>query len=158
MKSAAAPQRGDEMFLGKFGKVLPVVLLLAPAVAQAKPKWKSVFVGSDLTVALDTAAIHANADGSYSVWTRWDYKKPRVLENKKSYTRLVERAELKCAPVVMKRVNTALYDRAGTVVKEPEELAAAEVRLMSWDPPKKNSDGEKVWAAVCRNIAAHKKK
>ena len=146
------------MFLAKIGKVLPVVLLLAPAVAQAKPKWKTVYTGSDVTVAVDTAAVAANADGSYSVWTRWDYKKPRVLENKKSYTRLVEKAELKCSPVVMKRVNTALYDRAGTVVKEPEELGAAEVRLMSWDPPKKGSDGEKVWAAVCKNITARKKK
>ncbi|MBA3645405.1 MAG: hypothetical protein H0W63_04445 [Gemmatimonadaceae bacterium] len=146
------------MFLGKIGKVLPFVLLLAPAAAQAKPKWKTVFAGSDLTVAMDTAAVTANADGSYSVWTRWDYKRARVLENKKSYTRLVEKAELKCSPIVMKRVNTALYDRAGTVVMDPEELGASEVRLMSWDPPKKNSDGEKVWAAVCRNIAARKKK
>ena len=146
------------MILGKIGKVLPVVLLLAPAAAQAKPAWKTVFRGSDLTVAMDTSAVAANADGSYSVWTRWDYKKPRVLENKKSYTRLVEKAELKCSPIVMKRVNTALYDRAGTTVKEPEELGAGEVRLMSWDPPKKGSDGAKVWAAVCRNITAHKKK
>jgi hypothetical protein len=146
------------MFLAKMGRVLPVVLLLAPAVAQAKPKWKTIYAASDLTVAMDTGAVSANTDGSYSVWTRWDYKKPRVLENKKSYTRLVERAELKCSPVLMKRVNTALYDRAGTVVKEPEELGASEVRLMSWDPPKKHSDGEKVWAAVCKNISARKKK
>ena len=145
------------MFLAKIGRVLPLVLLLAPAVAEAKPKWKTIHTGSDLTVAMDTAAVTANADGSYSVWTRWDYKRPRVLENKKSYTRLVERVELKCSPIVMKRVNTALYDRAGTVVKEPEELGAAEVRLMSWDPPKKSSDGEHVWAAVCKNLAARKK-
>src|SRR3954468_1994073 len=140
------------MFLGKIGKVLPLVLLLAPVAAQAKPKWKSVFTGSDLNVAMDTSAVTANADGSYSVWTRWDYTKPRILENKKSYTRLVEKAELKCSPIVMKRVNTALYDKAGIVVKEPEELGSSEVRLMSWDPPKKGSDGAKVWAAVCKNI------
>lgn len=146
------------MFLTKLGRVLPVVLLLAPAVAQAKPKWKTVYAGSDLTVAMDTGAVSANADGSYSVWTRWDYKRPRILENKKSYTRLVEKAELKCSPVVMKRVNTALYDRAGKVVKEPEELSSAEVRLMTWDPAKKGSDSEKVWAAVCKNITAKKKK
>lgn len=146
------------MFLAKMGRVLPFVLLLAPAAAQAKPKWKTIHAGSDLTVAMDTGAVLANADGSYSVWTRWDYKKPRILENKKSYTRLVEKAQLKCSPVVMKRVNTALYDRAGKVVKEPEELSSAEVRLMSWDPAKKGSDSEKVWAAVCKNITAKKKK
>jgi hypothetical protein len=146
------------MFLGKWGRVLPAVLLLAPAVTQAKPKWKTVYAGSDLTVAMDAAATTANTDGSYSVWTRWDYKRARILENKKSYTRLVEKAELKCAPIVMKRVNTALYDRTGTVVKEPEELGSSEVRLMSWDPPKKGSEGEKVWRAVCKNVTAAKKK
>jgi len=146
------------MVLAKIGKVLGVALLLAPAAAQAKPKWKTVYTGSDLTVAMDTAAVTPHPDGSYSVWTRWDYKTPRILENKKSYTRLVEKAELKCSPIVMKRVNTALYDRAGTVVKEPEELGASEVRLMSWDPPKRGSEGARVWAAVCRNVNATKKK
>lgn len=145
------------MFLAKMGRVLPLVLLLAPAMAQAKPKWKTIYLGTGLTVAMDTAAVAANADGSYSVWTRWDYKKPRILEDKKSYTRLVEKVELKCSPIVMKRVNTALYNRAGMVVKEPEELGSAEVRLMSWDPAKKGSDSEKVWAAVCKNLTARKK-
>src|SRR3954468_12591011 len=94
----------------KIGKYLPAVLLLLPAAAQAKPKWKTVHTGNGVTVAVDTAAIATNSDGSYSVWTRWDYAKPRILENKKSYTRLVEKAELKCSPIVMKRVNTSLYD------------------------------------------------
>jgi hypothetical protein len=137
---------------------LPAVLLLVPAMAQAKPKWKTVFTGNGVTVALDTASIATNIGGSYAVWTRWDYAKPRMLENKQTYTRLVERADLKCSPIVMRRVNTALYDAAGKVVKAPEELGRAEVMAMSWDPPKRGSDGEKAWGAVCKTIAARKKK
>jgi hypothetical protein len=145
------------MSFSKVGKVLPLVMLFAPLGAQAKPQWKTVRAANGLTVAVDAASITTNADGSYTVWTRWDYAKPRVLENKKSYTRLVEKAHLKCSPIVMKRVNTALYDAAGKVVKAPEELGSAEVTVMSWDPPKKGSDGEKVWQAVCRTITAKKK-
>src|SRR5256885_8135645 len=144
------------MLFSRIGKLLPLLMLMIPAAAQAKPKWKTVHSGNGLTVAIDTAAIGRNTDGSYSVWTRWDYAKPRILENKKSYTRLVERADLKCAPIVMKRANTALYDATGKVVKAPEELGAAEVAAMSWDPPKKGSDGGKVWAAVCKDLKGRK--
>lgn len=135
---------------------MPVILLLLPAAAQAKPKWKTVHSSSALKVAVDTAAISTNTDGSYSVWTRWDYTRPRILENKKSYTRLVERVDLKCRPIVMKRANTALYDAAGIVVKAPEELAVSEVSAMTWDPPKRGSDGEHVWRAVCKTVSARK--
>ncbi len=139
-------------------KYLPAILLLLPAAAQAKPKWKTIHSANGLAVSMDTATVATNADGSYSVWTRWDYAKPRILENKKSYTRLVEKADLKCSPIAMKRVNTALYDVAGNVVKAPEELGGSEVQAMSWDPPKSRSDGEKVWTAVCRTLKAKKKK
>jgi hypothetical protein len=146
------------MSFSKIGKILPLALLILPAVAQAKPKWKTVHSANGLKVAIDTARITTNTDESYSVWTQWDYATPRILENKKSYSRLVERADLKCKPIVMKRVNTALYDAAGNVVKAPEELGQSEVRVMSWDPPKRGSDGEKVWASVCRTISARKTK
>ncbi len=142
----------------KTARYAALLLLLVPVAAQAKPKWKTVHAGTDLRVALDTSTIAANTDGSYTVWTRWDYTKPRILENKKSYTRLVEKAVLKCSPIVMKRVNTALYDEAGNVVKAPEELVGAEVTTMSWDPPKRGSDGERAWGAVCKTINAKAKK
>jgi hypothetical protein len=146
------------MRLMRIARCLPMLLLLAPAAAQAKPKWKTVYSSADLKVTMDTASVAANADGSYSVWTQWDYAKARILENKRSYTRLVEKAQLKCSPIVMKRVNTSLYDRAGVVVKAPEELGSSEVMVMSWDPPKRGSDGEKVWTAVCKTIKARPKK
>jgi hypothetical protein len=146
------------MSFSKIGKILPLALLLLPVAAQAKPKWKRVHSTDALKVAVDTANVSTNPDGSYSVWTQWDYSKPRILENKKSYTRLVERVDLKCKPIVMKRANTALYDAAGNVVKAPEELAQSEVQAMTWDPPMRGSDGEKVWASVCKTVTAGKKK
>lgn len=144
----------------RFSKVIYLAALAAliPAAAQAKPKWRTIHVSSDLKVAVDTASVVANPDGSYAVWTQWDYTKARILENKSSYTRLVERAQLKCSPVVMKRVNTALYDRAGKVVKEPEELSGSEVSAMTWDAPRKGSEGAHVWAAVCKTLTKPKKK
>lgn len=157
-KSVGSRYNGEKMGFSKVGKYLPLVMLLVPAAAQAKPKWRMVHSANGLRVAVDTASIAANTDGSYSVWTRWDYAKPRILENKKSYMRLMEKADLKCSPVVMKRVNTALYDAAGKVVKAPEEITSSEVAAMSWDPPKRGSDGERVWAAVCKTVIAKKKK
>lgn len=146
------------MSVSKIGKLLPLALLVLPALAQAKPSWRTVHSANGLKVAVDAANISTNSDGSYSVWTRWDYARPRILESKQSYTRLVERTDLKCKPVVMKRVNTALYDAAGKVVKAPEELGQSEVSAMTWDPPKRGSDGEKVWASVCKAISARKKR
>lgn len=146
------------MHVLKIVKYLPVLMLLLPAAAQAKPKWRTVYAGTGLRVAIDSTAIATNRDGSYTVWTRWDYARARTLENKMSYTRLVQKTVLKCSPIVMKRVNTALYDRAGKVVKAAEELPESEVMTFSWDPPIRGSDGEKAWAAVCRTLTAKKKK
>lgn len=148
------------MHFARVGKYLPLMLLLIPAAVQAKPKWKTVHTGNGLSVALDTASIASNTDGSYSVWTRWDYTRPRLLENKRSYSRLVEKAELKCSPIVLKRVSTAVYDSKGIILKErpgePTEVDNSEVNSMTWDAPKRGSDGEHVWAAVCRTILARK--
>lgn len=141
---------------------LAALVALVPAAAQAQApsqaKWKTIHASGDLRVAVDMASIVANPDGSRTVWTRWDYSRARILESKKSYTRLVEKAQLKCAPVVMKRVNTALYDRAGRMVKAPEELASSEVMAMTWDAPKKGTEGARVWASVCRTLNGPKKK
>lgn len=144
----------------RFSKViyLAAAIALIPAAAQAKPKWRTIHTSSDLKVALDTSSIVASPDGSYAVWTQWDYSKARILENKTSYTRLVEKVQLKCSPIVMKRVNTALYDKAGKVVKDPEELPASVVSAMTWDAPRKGSEGAHVWAAVCKSLKAPKKK
>jgi hypothetical protein len=133
-------------------------LMLLPVAAHAKPKWHVIFTGKGVTVAMDTAAIVRNADDSYSVWTRWDYSTARKLENKKSYTRLMEKVDLKCGPVVLKRLNTSLYNKAGKVVKEPDEVSAEERQAMTWDPPRPGSDGEKVFAAACKALEKKKPK
>jgi len=144
----------------RFSKIPAVlaVLMLLPAAAQAKPKWHVIHTGKDVKVAMDTAGIVRNADDSYSIWTRWDYSKARILENKKSYTRLVEKVDLKCNPVLLKRLNTSLYNKAGKVVKEPDEVTADERQAMTWDPPRPGSDGEKVFAAACKALEKRKPK
>ncbi len=123
-----------------------------PAAAQSAPHWHVAYRDRTVTVSLDTASIVRNGDGSYAVSTRWDYAKPRILESKKSYSRLEEKVQLKCAPVVMKRVSVSLFDRAGMSAKEPEEASDADVRYMSWDAPRKGSDGQRAFAAICRHL------
>ena len=142
----------------RFGPLaaLTTAVALIPLAANAKPSWRTVYNANGVKVAVDSASIEKNADGSKTVWTVWDYKVPRILENKKSYTRLIEKAQLKCSPVVVKRVNTSLYDAYGKVVKAPEEIRESEVGSMSWDRPLKSSDGAKVWPAVCGFLAKKK--
>lgn len=138
----------------RFSK-MPVALaavLLIPVAAQAQHKWHVIYRNKEVAVAMDTAGLAKNADDSYTVWTRWDYTSSRVLENKKSYSRLVEKVELKCNPVLVKRVNTALYNKAGKVEKEPDEVSKEELDAMTWDPPRAGSDGEHVFAAACNAI------
>ena len=138
----------------RFSK-LPLILAglaVLPVAALAKPKWHTIYKNKEVTVAMDTAGLTKKADDSYTVWTRWDYSKSRVLENKKSYSRLMEKVELKCNPVLVKRVNTSLYGKAGKVVKEPDEVSKDEMAAMTWDTPRAGSDGEHVFAAACDAI------
>ncbi len=133
-------------------------LAIFPAVAHAKPRWHTVYTATGLTVAVDTAIVVRNSDGSYTLSTRWDYAKSRVLENKQSYSRLVEKVRIKCNPVTVKRVATTLYNRAGKVMVEPDEVSDSDLGIMTWDPPRKGSDGEKVFPAVCRYVEKVKPK
>lgn len=137
---------------------LAAILAILPATAQAKPKWHTVYTDKGVSVAVDSAAIARNADGSYTLETRWDYTKSRVLENKQSYSRLLEKVQLKCGPVLLKRMATTLYNRAGKVMVEPDEVSPSDLEAMTWDPPRKGSDGERAFAAVCRYVGKKKPK
>jgi len=135
-----------------------VALAILPAAAHAKPRWQNVYTAAGLTVTVDSSSVARNSDGSYTLSTRWDYAKSRILENKQSYSRLVEKVRLKCDPVTVKRVATTLYNRAGKVMVEPDEVSDADLQIMTWDPPRKGSDGEKVFPAVCRHLGKMKPK
>ena len=81
--------------------------------------------------------------------TSWDYSRPRVLENKKQYSRLVERAYVKCAPVRIKRVRSTVYTSANALVRDEGEVDPRDQVHMVWDRPKAGTAGKKAWDSVC---------
>lgn len=127
-------------------------LMLFPIAAQAKPKWHTIFKTKNVSVAMDTAGVTRSASDFYTVWTRWDYSASKPLENKKTYSRLMEKVQIKCNPTRVKRVSTSLYNKAGAVVKEEDSATSEELEAMTWDPPRVGSDGESVFAAVCKEL------
>jgi hypothetical protein len=129
-------------------------LMLLPLAAPANPRWHTIFKNSNVSVALDTAGVTGSASDFYTVWTRWDYPTAKPLENKKTYSRLMEKVELKCDPTRVKRVSTSLYNKAGKIVKEEDSATAAELDAMTWDPPRPGSDGESVFAAACKTLSS----
>jgi hypothetical protein len=131
---------------------LIAALMLLPVAAQAKPKWHTIFKNKNVSVAMDTAGITGSASDFYTVWTRWDYATAKPLENKKTYSRLMEKVQIKCDPTRVKRVSTSLYNKAGKVVKEEDSATPEELEAMTWDPPRAGSDGESVFAAVCKEL------
>jgi hypothetical protein len=111
-------------------------LMLFPIAAQAKPKWHTIFKTKNVSVAMDTAGVTRSASDFYTVWTRWDYSASKPLENKKTYSRLMEKVQIKCNPTRVKRVSTSLYNKAGAVVKEEDSATSEELEAMTWDPPR----------------------
>ncbi|MFL5552879.1 MAG: hypothetical protein ACJ770_08755, partial [Gemmatimonadaceae bacterium] len=89
-------------------RFLLIACLAAPAVARAQAPWRQVYKDSDVTVIFDTASVAVQSPGTWTTVTSWDYTRPRILENKKQYSRLVERAYLRCSPVRVKRVRSTV--------------------------------------------------
>jgi hypothetical protein len=108
-----------------------------------------VYKDSDLTVIFDTASVVLQSPGTWTTVTSWDYKRPRVIESKKQYTRLVERAYVKCDPVRLKRVRSTLYGPNNVVVKDEGEVDPRDQAHMVWDRPRAGSPGRKAFDAVC---------
>ncbi len=123
--------------------------LIAPGVARAQAPWRQVYKDSDLTVIFDTASVVLQSPGTWTTVTSWDYKRPRVIESKKQYTRLVERAYVKCAPVRVKRVRSTLYGANNVLVKDEGEVDPRDQMHMVWDRPRAGTPGRKAFEAVC---------
>ncbi|HJQ11054.1 MAG TPA: hypothetical protein VJ840_08485, partial [Gemmatimonadaceae bacterium] len=60
--------------------------LAIPAVTLAQTPWRQVYKDSDVTVLFDTASVAQQSAGVWTAVTSWDYSRPRILENKKSYS------------------------------------------------------------------------
>ncbi len=120
-----------------------------PSVTLAQAPWRQVYKDADVTVIFDTASVTQQTPGTWTAVTSWDYSRPRVLENKRQYSRLVERAYVRCSPVRVKRVRSTVYTSANVLVRDEGEVDPRDQAHMVWDRPKAGTAGKSAWDAVC---------
>jgi hypothetical protein len=106
-----------------------------------------------VTVIFDTASVALQSPGTWTTVTAWDYTRPRILENKKQYTRLVERAYVRCSPVRLKRVRSTVYASNNVLVRDEGEVDPRDQAHMVWDRPKGGSAGKAAFESVCGIIS-----
>lgn len=123
--------------------------LAIPCAVSAQAPWRQVYKDSDVTVIFDTASVAQQSAGTWTTVTSWDYARPRILENKKAYSRLVERAYVRCSPVRVKRVRSTVYGASNVLVRDEGEVDPRDQAHMVWDRPKAGTAGRKAWDAVC---------
>jgi len=123
--------------------------MAAPCIAGAQAPWRQVYKDSDVRVIFDTASITLQSPGTWSTVTAWDYTRPRVLENKKQYSRLVERAYVRCSPVRIKRVRSTVYSGNNTLVRDEGEVDPRDQAHMVWDRPKPGTAGKNAFESIC---------
>lgn len=134
-------------FVSRF--VLLAVCSAVPCVAIAQAPWRQVYKDSDITVIFDTATTALQSPGTWNTVTSWDYSRPRILENKKQYTRLVERAYVRCSPVRVKRVRSTVYGANNVLVRDEGEVSPRDQAHMAWDRPKPGTAGRNAFESVC---------
>jgi hypothetical protein len=121
----------------------------APSALTAQAPWRQVYKDADITVIFDTASATLQSPGTWNTVTSWDYARPRILENKKAYTRLVERAYVRCSPVRLKRVRSTVYGANNLLVRDEGEVDARDQAHMVWDRPKPGTAGRNAFESVC---------
>ena len=130
-----------------------VAALALPSMTVAQAPWRQVYKDSDVTVIFDTASVVQQSPGTWTAVTSWDYSRPRILENKKQYSRLVERAYVRCSPVRVKRVRSTVYGANNALVRDEGEVDPRDQAHMVWDRPKAGTAGRKAWDSVCGILA-----
>ena len=125
------------------------VVAASPMVARAQAPWRQVYKDSDVTVLFDTASVKQQSPGTWTTVTSWDYTRPRILENKKQYSRLVERAYVRCSPVRVKRVRSTVYAAGNVLVRDEGEVDPRDQAHMVWDRPKSGTAGKNAFDTVC---------
>ena len=134
-------------FVSRF--LLVAAFAVVPAAAHSQAPWRQVYHDSDVTVIFDTASISLQSPGTWNTVTSWDYTRPRILENKKAYTRLVERAYVRCSPVRIKRVRSTVYGANNLLVRDEGEVDPRDQTHMVWDRPKAGTAGKNAFESVC---------
>jgi hypothetical protein len=138
----------------RYATGVPLIALLVclagpmPAHAQQAP-WRQVYKDADVTVIFDTASLSLQSPGTWTTVTSWDYARPRITEQKKPYSRLVERAYVRCSPVRVKRVRSTVYAANNVLVRDEGEVDPRDQAHMVWDRPKPGTAGKNAFEAVC---------
>jgi hypothetical protein len=132
-----------------------IACLAVPCAAGAQKPWRQVYKDSDVSVIFDTANIAQQSPGTWTTITSWDYNRTRILENKKQYTRLVERAYVRCSPVRVKRVRSTVYGPNNLLVRDEGEVDARDQAHMVWDRPKPGTAGKNAFDSVCGILTRH---
>jgi len=136
--------------IGRAGLLAVIAASFAgPSVAAAQAPWRQVYLDSDVRVLLDTASATLSSPGTWTTVTSWDYARPRVLENKKSYTRLVQRVHIRCAPVRVKRVRSTVYGPNNSIVRDEGEVDIRDQSAMAWDRPRRATAAANAFTSVC---------
>ncbi|PYO09870.1 MAG: hypothetical protein DMD30_04635 [Gemmatimonadetes bacterium] len=126
-----------------------IAVFVVPCVAHAQAPWRQVYKDSDVTVIFDTATVILQSPGTWTTVTSWDYMRPRITENKKQYTRLVERAHVRCSPVRVKRVRSTVYAANNVLVRDEGEVDPRDQAHMVWDRPKVGTAGKNAFETIC---------
>ena len=135
--------------IGFASRLAIVACAFVPCVAGAQAPWRQVYKDSDVRVIFDTASIALQSPGTWTTVTAWDYSRPRILENKKQYSRLVERAYVRCSPVRIKRVRSTVYSGNNVLVRDEGEVDPRDQAHMVWDRPKTGTAGKNAFESVC---------
>lgn len=129
--------------------LLSTAVVVATAEARAQSAWPVIFKDASVTVALDTAGVQRNADGSYMTRTRWDYARLHALESKRPYMAMTQATLLRCTPVRVKRLTESFYSANGAVVREGSMVNPRDVQYMTWDRLKTGTDASKAFSSAC---------
>ncbi|HEX2722935.1 MAG TPA: surface-adhesin E family protein [Gemmatimonadaceae bacterium] len=140
------------MKLATFLAVLSAASVASPT-ARAQGPWPVIFRDASVTVALDTAGVERNEDGSYMTRTRWDYAKLHALESRRPYMSMTQTTLLRCTPVRVKRLTESFYSANGAVVREGSMVNPRDIQYMTWDRLKTGSDASKVFSAACSMLS-----
>lgn len=136
--------------IGAAGRLVVIAVCVAgPSIAGAQAPWRQVYIDSDVRVLFDTATVALSSPGTWTTVTAWDYKTPRLLENKKAYTRLVQRVHIRCAPVRVKRVRSTVYGANNVMVRDEGEVSRRDQAAMSWDRPRRATAAATAFETVC---------
>lgn len=140
--------------IGKAGLIAAIATSLAiPSIGASQAPWRQVYADRDVRVLFDTASVKLSSPGIWTTVTSWDYARPRVLENKKSYTRLVQRVHLRCAPVRVKRVRSTVYGPNNALVRDEGEVDVRDQSAMAWDRPRRATAAANAFSSVCDVLA-----